>query len=62
MGDGDNHVLFDDQILKGEIGRNGDDLGAPVIAEAFLDLEQFSLDDLENLDFTGEDLLSYNFV
>ena len=45
VGDGDHHVLFDDQVLEGEIARLVDDFGAAGVGVALLDLEQFLLDD-----------------
>ena len=57
MRHGDNHVLFNNHILNREIRRYGEDLGAAWVGETILDIDQFTLDDLENFYLAGK-----NFV
>ena len=56
VGDGDHHVLLDDQVLQGELPGFFDDFRAAGVAVAFLDLEQLVLDDGQDLHLARQDL------
>ena len=54
MGNGDNHIFFDDQIFKGEIGRHPDDLRSALIGKPLFDIDQLPFDDFHDLDVAGQ--------
>ena len=54
---GDDHVLFDDQVLDVDVGGLGDDLRAALVAELLLDLRELADDDVEHELLGAEDLL-----
>src|SRR5882672_5713720 len=58
VGHGDYHVLFGDQVLDRELALIGDDLGAPLVAEAVRQLGQLFLQDLYAPRLGREDLLA----
>src|SRR6266850_2576798 len=58
VGHGDDHVLFGDQVLDRELALIGDDLGAPLVAEAVRQLGQLFLQDLHAPRLGREDLLA----
>ncbi len=57
VGDGDDHVLFGDQILDRELALVGHDLGASVIAERLADLLHLLLENAHPLRLGGQDAL-----
>ena len=57
VGDGDDHVLFDDQVLDVDVLGTEDDLGAPLVAVTRPDLGELLNDHVENLLRVVEDPL-----
>ena len=55
--DGDHHLLLGDEVLGGEVGGLGLDLGAPLVAEELLHLHQLADDHLEEHLLAAQDLL-----
>src|SRR5215472_15738738 len=56
VGDGDQHILFNDQVLDREIAFALDNLGAARVGEFFLDVLQLIGDKLHQLALVGQDL------
>src|SRR3954471_17681087 len=57
VGDGDDHVLFGDQVLDRELALVAQDLGSTVIAELFHHLGHLALEDAHPLGLAGQDAL-----
>ena len=57
VGDGDDHVLFGDQVLDGELALVGHDLGPAVVAELLDHLGHLGLEDGHPLRLGGQDRL-----
>ncbi len=57
VGDGNDHVLFGDQVLDVEVVLSGSDQGAPFVGVHLPDLKELFLDEFVDLGLIGEDAL-----
>src|SRR5207249_8653702 len=55
--DRDDHLLVGQEVLDRQLGRLGEDLGAPGVAELLLELEELLPDDGHELRAGGQDAL-----